>query len=194
MRQQVRSRSTFYVKRTANDPRAQWDLAQIQEAFRDYTTHSRQLQDSIIRSSACIKETRPYWMARRAELQAMVRNVGCPDLFITFSAADLHWDSFFSHSSEYDSWKEAVGSDKFRIVRLALRDNPHIAAHDFYARFNAFMELFLKPNFADSDYWTWYVIIFYFLVFISTSKLIFILIFDLSGNPVALLICMDFYG
>ena len=70
-------------------------------------------------------------MARRAELQAMVRNVGCPDLFITFSAADLHWGSFFSHLSEYDSWKEAVGSDKFRIARLALRDNPHIAAHHF---------------------------------------------------------------
>ena len=33
MRQQVRPRSIFCVKRTANDPRAQWDLAQIQEAF-----------------------------------------------------------------------------------------------------------------------------------------------------------------
>ena len=180
------------MKRTANDPGAQWDLAQIQEAFRDYTTDSRQLQDSIIRSSASIKGARPYWMARRAELQAMVRNVRCPDLFITFSAADLHWDSFFSSLSEYDSWKEGVGSDKFRIARLALRDNPHIAAHHFYARFNAFMEFFFKPKFDVSDYWTRYVIIFYFLVLISTPKLVFILILDLSGNPVALLICMDF--
>ena len=178
---------------TANDPRARWDLAQIQEAFRDYTTDSRQLQDSIIRSSAPIKGTRPYWMARRAELQAMVRNVGCPDLFITFRAADLRWIPFFPHLSEYDSWKEAVGSDKFRIAPLALRDNPHIAAHHFYDRFNAFMEHFLKPRFDVSDYWTRYVIIFYLPLFISTAKLIFILILDLSGNPMARLICMDFY-
>ena len=154
MRQQIRGRSTFFVKRTINDPTAHWDLAQIQEAFRENTAESRQLQDSIIRSSVSIKGTRPYWMAKRAELQAMVRYLGCPDLFVTFSAADLHWDSFFALLPEYSAWKEAHGTQKFRIARLALRDNPHIAAYHFYARFNAFMEHFLKPKFDIADYWT----------------------------------------
>ena len=44
-------------------------------------------------------------MAKRAELQAMVRTLGCPDLFVTFSAADLHWDSFFANLPEYTEWK-----------------------------------------------------------------------------------------
>ena len=154
MRQQIRGHSTFYIKRTSKDPTAQWDLAQIQEAFHQNTTESRQLQDSIIRSSAIIKGTRPYWIAKRAELQAMVRCLGCPDLFVTFSAADLHWDSFFAFLREYSAWKQATGSEKFRIARVALRDNPHIAAYHFYARFNAFMEHFLKPKFDVADYWT----------------------------------------
>ena len=153
MRQQIRSRSTFYIKRTSNDSTAEWDLAQIQEAFQENFAESRQLQESIIRFSASIKGTRPYWMAKRAELQAMVRTLGCPDLFVTFSAADLHWDSFFANLPEYTEWKRARGSEKFRIARLALRDNPHIAAYHFHSRFNTFLEYFLKPKFNISDFW-----------------------------------------
>ena len=97
----------------------------------------------------------------------MVRYLRCPNLFVTFSAADLHWDSFFALLPEYSAWKEAHGTQKFRIARLALRDNPYIAIYHFYARFNAFIEHFLNPKFNIADYWTrqvfFYIFFFYFL-------------------------------
>ena len=74
------------------------------------------------------------------------------DLLVTFSAADLHLDSFFALLPEYSAWKQAIGAEKFWIARLALQNNSHISAYHFYARFNAFMEHFLKPKFDIADY------------------------------------------
>ena len=82
----------------------------------------------------------------------MVRCIGCPDLFITFSAADIHWDSFFRFFPEYEQWKNAHGAYKFRLASRILYNNPHIAAYHFHARFTAFMEHFLKPKFGVVDH------------------------------------------
>jgi hypothetical protein len=35
-------------------------------------------------------------------VEAMVRMLGCPSLFLTFSAADLHWDSLMRHLPRYE--------------------------------------------------------------------------------------------
>src|SRR5205814_1270213 len=38
-----------------------------------------------------LRGTRPFWNAHRHELEAYVRFLLCPGLFITFGAADYHW-------------------------------------------------------------------------------------------------------
>ena len=151
-RQAIRSRSAFYFKRTAGDAFTDCDVG-LQQAFAENTVEAQKLKDSIVRLSGSFTGTKAYWMTKRAELQAMVRNLDCPDLFLTFSAADLHWDSLQRHMSRYEEWKPAAGSAKFRIARENLRDNPHIAAHHFYHRFSTFMKLFVNPKFGMEDYW-----------------------------------------
>ena len=50
MRSQVRSKSTFFVKRTANDPTAEWDIQEIREAFDTNNPQAFQMQESIVRA------------------------------------------------------------------------------------------------------------------------------------------------
>ena len=95
IRQQVKGQSTFYINRNKNNAFANWDINQIRLAFQENSPEFQHFQDFIFRSSAFIKGSRPFWIAKRAELQAMVRCIGCPNLFIIFNTADLYWDFFF---------------------------------------------------------------------------------------------------
>lgn len=90
-RQQIRSKSTF-VNRTRNDPTAQWGLDDIRRAFAENTEEFTRLRELIIRTSS-ILGTKVYWYTRRTEMQSMRKSIGCPDFFITLSAADYHWHS-----------------------------------------------------------------------------------------------------
>ena len=47
------------------------------------------LVNHIARSAEQIRGTRPFWNSKRNELDAIVRNLNCPHLFFTVSAADL---------------------------------------------------------------------------------------------------------
>lgn len=64
----------------------------------------------------------------------MIHYMGRPDLFLTFSAADYHWDSLMKHMPRYEEWKEAPPHQKHRIARDCLRSNPHIGAFHFSRR------------------------------------------------------------
>src|SRR5438477_953631 len=55
------------------------------------------LADRISRAGANLLGTRPYWLARRTELKAMIKDLHCPHLFITFSAADVQWPDLHHH-------------------------------------------------------------------------------------------------
>jgi hypothetical protein len=41
-------------------------------------------------------------------VEAIVRMLGCLSLFLTFSAADLHWDSLVRYLLRYEEWKAAL--------------------------------------------------------------------------------------
>ena len=79
-----------------------------------------------------------------------------PALFMTFSPADLHWDSLARHMPNYDQWREGDDTQKMRHARANLRENPHIAAHHFHARFSIFLDNVLKPKFRLRDWWIRY--------------------------------------
>jgi ATP-dependent DNA helicase PIF1 len=79
--------------------------------------------------------------------------LGCPSLFLTFSAANLHWDSLVRHLPRYEEWKAALSDQRVRIARENLRDNPHIVAYHFYRRLQVFTDEVLKDKFNIIDHW-----------------------------------------
>ncbi len=54
--------------------------------------------------------------------------LGCPSLFMTFLVADFHWRSLMRHVPNYQQWEQANDRERVREARIALRDDPHIAA------------------------------------------------------------------
>jgi ATP-dependent DNA helicase PIF1 len=99
----------------------------------------------------------------------MVRQLDCPDLFVTFSAADYHWhsllkhmDSHLGHTREEDqlySWDKYMNGTRNQRVRYSrkfLRDNPAIAAYHFHRRVELFRRIVLERKFCLTDYWSRY--------------------------------------
>jgi helitron helicase-like protein len=83
-------------------------------------------------------------------------NLNRPDLFLTFSAADYHWDSLQRHMPRYEEWKNGTAAERIKIARENVRDNPHIAAYHFHRRFTVLMEKVVTPKFKVKDHWNRY--------------------------------------
>ena len=132
MSAQVNKKSSWLVNRSGNQERVE---SQLREAL-DYNTLEGQiLLNSIVRSSNVLRGTRPFWSQERRNLEAMCFALKCPHIFLTFSAADLHWDSLAKVMPDYQLWLAADDDGKARIARKNLKENPHIAAWHFYRRF-----------------------------------------------------------
>lgn len=112
---------------------------------------------ALINSIAChanrLPGTRPFWTSHRNQLEAMVRSLGSAHLFVTFSAADLHWPDLKRHFPQYDEWLKENTHERHRIASVNIRDNPHIAAQWFHLRFEAFKDIVMKKHFAVTDVW-----------------------------------------
>ncbi|EFZ03292.1 DNA helicase PIF1, ATP-dependent [Metarhizium robertsii ARSEF 23] len=108
---------------------------------------------SITRHAVPIRGTRPFWNRKRQDLEAYAYNLGCPGAFITFSPADLHWQSLYQHMPRYDEWLAASESERMGLSRQLLRQNPHIAAFHFYRRYCFFRDIVLSKKFNITDYW-----------------------------------------
>ena len=155
LRQQTRKRSAYVAKNlTRNGPIS---LEEVQEAFANPDApEGRRLLNSIVRQSATIRGTRSFWNGKRQELDAYVRALGSPTLFMTASAADLQWDSLIRLSNRYREWKEASSTRRIAISREFLKDNPHLAVQHFQHRLNLFFSHVLKPKLRYDDYWIRY--------------------------------------
>ena len=94
MRQTVNSKSTYFVHHTRQAPIT---AEELRNAFEAQTDDARRLLNSIVRFSDGVKGTRPFWNGKRHELESHVYALDCPSLFMTFSPADLHWDSLARH-------------------------------------------------------------------------------------------------
>src|SRR6185437_5167277 len=114
-RQQIRIRSFFFIKKTLNDSDAEWDLDEIRRTFEEDRPKAISMREKIIRFSSSLRGTRPYWYLKRSELQAIVRQLNYSHLFLTFSAANYHWDSLHKHMPNYDAWRKTTGRNKIRI-------------------------------------------------------------------------------
>jgi hypothetical protein len=77
-------------------------LDDLRNAFNNDSEESRQILNRVTRYAASLRGTRPYWSSRMKMVESIVRMLRCPNLFLTFSAADLHWDSLMRHLPRYD--------------------------------------------------------------------------------------------
>ena len=152
MRDTVNSRSRYFTKRSDRS----YTYEELQQLFNEDGPEATRLLNSIVRYAGQLRGTRPFWNARRHELEAYVRFLKCTLLFVTSSAADLHWDSLHRCMPRYQEWLDGSRSEQIKISRENLNANPHIAAYHFHRRFNLFMKLVIKPKFKVSDVWNRY--------------------------------------
>jgi ATP-dependent DNA helicase PIF1 len=151
MRHQINEKAGFFVRKM--DPQNKdLTLDDLRNAFNDDSEESRYILNRVTRYAASLRGTRPYWGGRMKMVESMVRMLGCPHLFLTFSAADLHWDSLMQHMPRYDEWKATTSVQRVRIARDNLRDNPHIVAYHFYRRLYVFIDVVLRAKFNIQDY------------------------------------------
>ena len=154
MRQQSNIRSTFFVRRHPNE--AQLDVEELRQAFTSDSPAAQSLLNSVVRYSGSLRGTRPFWNGKRYHLEACVRALGPPQLYLTFSAADLQWDDLQQRMPNYDEWANGTTADRVRISRKNLTANPQVAAYHFHRRFVAFMAKVICPKFQVKDYWNRY--------------------------------------
>ncbi|KAL8376601.1 hypothetical protein RB595_007618 [Gaeumannomyces hyphopodioides] len=79
--------------------------------------------------------------------------LGCPSVFLTFSAADLHWHSVAKVMPRYHEWLQADDAGKQRIARNNLRDHAQVAAYHFHRRFKHFFNEYLLKKFKFEAHW-----------------------------------------
>lgn len=153
MRRQSSQRAGFFARKS---DQGNLSREELRELFEGDTSEANALTGSIVSFSSAMRGTPPYWAARRRELAAYVSNLGSPHLFVTLSAADLHWHDLMRHMPHFEEWLNGRPDVRNRIARINLRDNPHIAAYWFHARFQEFKENVLEVKFSVTDAWSRY--------------------------------------
>lgn len=131
-------------------------MVDLRELFDNDTPEANALTGSIISFSSAMRGTPPYWAARRRDLAAYVTNLGPPHLFVTLSAADLHWHDLMRHVPRFQEWLNGTPQVRNQIARVNLRDYPHIAAYWFDTRTREFKKNVLGSKFNVSDAWSRY--------------------------------------
>lgn len=154
MRRQASNSSGFFVRQRPGlrNPTAD----ELREAFQNNDPEAESLIHSITAISTSIRGTRSYWGARRQDLQAHIQHLGAAHFFLTLSAADLHWDDLMRHLPLYDEWWNGDASQRIRISRDNIRDNPHIVSYWFHYRFQTFKDVVIDRKFKIRDYWFCY--------------------------------------
>ncbi|XP_071943845.1 uncharacterized protein [Antedon mediterranea] len=87
-----------------------------------------------------IRGTPPYWQATQKDIIAMVRQIGKPTFFLSFSSADFRWKeimtTLLSQSGDQRNIEELEWADKCNL----LKSNPVTVARMFDKRFHTYLK------------------------------------------------------
>ncbi|KAE8752107.1 hypothetical protein FOCC_FOCC001269 [Frankliniella occidentalis] len=117
------------------------------------------LTREIMFYGAKLHGTRQYWGARLSELLDMVNELGLPTLFVTLSAADLHWPDLFRLILEQQhvplSDEERVSLDELTEEqrRNFIADQPFVPSMFFIKRAEYFLLKIFKLMYPLKDFW-----------------------------------------
>ena len=113
-----------------------------------------QLAACVARLADQLRGTRPYWQARRRELMGMIKDLKCPHVFVTASAADMHWIDLHGHGlMPRTAPPNSTEQERIRLFSTNLNENPAIAAYWFQKRWELFFKHVLQKKFKIKDYW-----------------------------------------
>ena len=97
---------------------SQLRIYRLQAAFENDTPDSKSLLNPVTRFSSSLRGTCPFWVSKRQQLVAYLKNIGPPHLFVTLSAADLHWDDLMQHMPRYTNWQQGTNDERLKIPDL----------------------------------------------------------------------------
>jgi len=106
----------------------------VQE-LKDRLPDNPNLMKKIMFQGSNLRGTKSYWHARCGELKDMIEQLSLPTLFITLSAADLHWPDLFRLLTDKDP---SDTSEKER--RTLLQENPMICDQFCDERIQSFIK------------------------------------------------------
>ena len=93
-----------------------------------------------------VRGTPPYWQATQKDLFAMIRQLGTPDFFCSFSSADFRWpevcETIMKQQGDTRNVDNLDWDEKCKI----LRSNPVTVARMFEHRFHAFLHGFILSD------------------------------------------------
>ncbi|XP_074656877.1 uncharacterized protein LOC141910064 [Tubulanus polymorphus] len=91
-----------------------------------------------------IRGTPPFWQAAQKDLLAMVRQLGVPTFFVSFSAAEMRWNEHLEAIMRIDGCNKPVSELSWSEKCGILRRNPVTAARMFDHRFHTFLNDVIK--------------------------------------------------
>lgn len=110
------------------------------------------LVNRMVHYGGQLRGTRPYWLQRRGELIDMIRIKKTPHAFFTLSAADLPWPDLHAHMPNEVTVNPGDSAAEKRQRRLALNNNPHLAAAYLDHRVQLFLKHVLFPLLGVTDF------------------------------------------
>ena len=99
------------------------------------------LSEIIARRVSNLRGTRPYWIDKSKQLDAIIRSRPLPAIFCTLSTADHHWPDLFEHMpAKDDCFNAAAENQRMQIARQQVQENAHIINEYLTMRFQTFYE------------------------------------------------------
>ena len=141
-RKRILSKGNLYVKR--NPGQSDFTLEEFNAMM--YRETSGTLMNKIFYYSKEITGSCSYWNKIRQDLKTIVKQVGVPTIFFTFSMAEYHWPDFLKL---FD-----VENSTDLQVRKLISENPHIVDWYFTERTDKFVKNWLYDYLKAS--WHWY--------------------------------------
>lgn len=151
MRQKSSSTASFFVSKNYG-----LEILNIEQVVAELESKP-ELVNKIARYASALPGSRPYWVKKGVELQALARGIkDASPIFLTFSCADMQWDDLQRVLPRYDTFKTYSEQERRNLIFTNVQENPHIVAYWLHARFKLFDQHVLQPFFRHTDYWYQY--------------------------------------
>lgn len=89
----------------------------------------------IMFQASNIRGTKAFWNVRGRELRNMIEQLGMPTLFLTLSAADMHWPELYKILAPDEDIQNITEQQRWKLVQ----DNPLVVDEFFLTRAETFI-------------------------------------------------------
>ena len=97
------------------------------------------MYNEIFRAASKIKGTYAYQKTKQSDLMAMVKQLGLPGMFETFSYADTQWDDLREILANYEpklASKDLTQDERYNLMYEATQKYPHVVNSFFVEKFD----------------------------------------------------------